>query len=102
IRNNKIEAIGPSLAVEGPTLIERPGLLLFPGLFDMQAFMGDPGFEDKEDLVSGLAAARAGGFTDVLLSPDTDPFIDNKGTINYIFKNAAAHGVNVHICGALS
>src|SRR5687768_2755889 len=46
-------------------VFETKGALLLPGLVDLHAHLREPGQEGKEDLKSGLAAAAAGGFTDV-------------------------------------
>ncbi len=47
--------------------------LRLPGLFDAHVHMRDPGQTHKEDWDSGTAAALAGGFTQVLAMPNTDP-----------------------------
>ena len=47
-----------------------PQALLLPGLVDLHAHLREPGNESKEDLKSGLAAAAAGGFTDVCVMPN--------------------------------
>jgi dihydroorotase len=62
-------------------------LHLSPGWFDLHANFGEPGFEQKETLESGSNAALKGGFTGVMVMPNTSPSIDNKSMVKYI-KNA--------------
>ncbi len=51
--------------------------ILGPGLIDLYAHSGEPGYEQRETLVSLAAAARAGGFTQVGILPSTDPALDS-------------------------
>ncbi|WP_299757776.1 dihydroorotase [uncultured Pontibacter sp.] len=83
IENGVILYIG-SEDQEADKTIEAEGLSVSPGWVDMQAFTGEPGLEYKEDLESLAAAAAAGGFTEVLLLPNTEPVVQTKGAINYI------------------
>ncbi|MGM3309179.1 dihydroorotase [Anabaena sp. WFMT] len=57
------------------------GLVLGTGLVDLYSHSGEPGFEERETLVSFLAAAAAGGFTRVAVLPDTSPAIDNPALV---------------------
>ena len=58
--------------------IVAEGAMLLPGLVDLHAHLREPGQEYKEDLASGLAAAAAGGFTDVCAMPNTRPVNDTR------------------------
>ncbi|CAN5478145.1 dihydroorotase [soil metagenome] len=71
-------------ASEAEYIIDGKGLKLSPGWFDMRAFFADPGFEHKEDIMSGCEAAAAGGFTGVALLPNTQPVVQSKNEISYI------------------
>ncbi|MCC5601014.1 dihydroorotase [Nostoc favosum] len=53
------------------------GLVIGPGLVDLYSHSGEPGFEERETLLSLLQSATAGGFTRVSILPDTSPAIDN-------------------------
>ncbi|MEH2463879.1 dihydroorotase [Nostoc sp.] len=57
------------------------GLVLGPGLVDLYSHSGEPGFEERETLLSFLQAAAAGGFTRVSILPDTSPVIDNPALV---------------------
>ncbi|HSA32906.1 MAG TPA: dihydroorotase [bacterium] len=81
----------------GAEAIDASGLSVVPGLIDMHVHFRDPGFEYKEDIVSGLEAAAAGGFTAVCTMPNTSPSCDNIGTIEYQLKKARTEGNGVRL-----
>lgn len=64
--------------------------------------IGDPGLETKEDLQSGTAAAKAGGFTGIAVLPTTKPVVQTKGAVEYILNRAKNNLVDVHPIGAIS
>lgn len=64
------------------------GLVILPGLVDLRAHLREPGFESKERLRTGSAAAARGGFTSVVVTPDTAPPIDNAGMVEFIERRA--------------
>lgn len=47
--------------------------LILPGLVDVHVHLRVPGGEQKEDFISGTAAALAGGFTQIMAMPNTNP-----------------------------
>ena len=61
-------------------------LVLGPGLVDLYTHSGEPGFEDRETLLSLLQAAAAGGFTRVSILPDTSPPIDNPAVVAQLLE----------------
>jgi len=71
------------------------GLITAPGLVDMHVHFREPGFEYKEDIMSGALAAAAGGFTTCCCMPNTLPVADNPAVIEYILEKAAAAPVKV-------
>lgn len=72
------------------------------GWFDMRANFCDPGNEYKEDLNSGLKAAAKGGFTGVLVMPDTEPTTDSKSGIEYVINKTKGNIVDALPAGSLS
>ncbi len=82
--------------------IDLKGALVTPGLVDLSSSFNDPGFEYKEDVLSGLATARAGGFTHVCVWPNTDPVIDSKSGVEYLLSRANGHQVSLLPVGAIS
>jgi len=89
IDGGRIAAVGPDLPGEGADILDIPGLLVTPGLIDMHVHLREPGYEHKEDIASGTAAAVAGGFTSVVCMPNTDPVADSAAVITYIRERAA-------------
>ena len=65
-------------AFAGARTYDAQGLILLPGLIDLRAHLGQPGYEYKEDVRSGLSAAMAGGYVGVCCLPDTAPINDNR------------------------
>ena len=72
------------------------------GWFDFSSNFCDPGFEFKEDLVSGVKLAYRSGFVDVLLRPETNPVIQNKNDISYIIKKSQNKFCKIHPCAAVT
>src|SRR5271165_1207841 len=75
IEDGVIKNIAASIKVKAETIIEAKGLCVSPGWVDIFADYHEPGFEHKETITSGLACAAEGGYTDVLLVPNTQPAI---------------------------
>ena len=101
IRDGIIESIGTGLNPEGQ-IIERKGLKVSPGWFDMRANFCDPGFEYKEDILSGCRTAAAGGFTGVAILPNTKPVIQSKNEISYVLNRAKNCIADVYPYGAVT
>ncbi|PID38121.1 MAG: dihydroorotase [Proteobacteria bacterium] len=74
-------------------VIDANDKLVLPGLCDLHARFGEPGLEYKEDLASGSAAAVAGGFTTVCVSPATEPINDRRSVTEHIVNGAAARAL---------
>jgi dihydroorotase len=86
-----------------PITIALDGMILVPGLIDMHTHLREPGFEYKETIASGAAAAIAGGFTSIACMPNTNPINDNRSVTEFIKRKAAeAALVNVYPIGAIS
>lgn len=103
IGDGKITKIGKDLNADGATLIDAEGLLVTPGLIDIHVHLRDPGFEYKEDIISGTQAAAAGGVTSVACMPNTQPIIDSLPICRYIISKAAAQGTaNVFPIGSIT
>ncbi|PZR25222.1 MAG: dihydroorotase [Citrobacter freundii] len=102
IVDGTIRAIGQNLDEKADQVIDQPGLHVSPGWMDTFANFGDPGYEFKETLETGAAAAAAGGFTDVLVIPNTNPCIHNKANVEYIVQKSRTLPVTVHPVGAIT
>ena len=69
-------------------MYEATDLIVAPGLIDMHVHLREPGFEHKETIATGTAAAAAGGFTSVACMANTSPVIDTPEKIEQIFDIA--------------
>ena len=102
IDNGIIGGLGTGLNDIADKIIDIPGLHISPGWADVFANFGDPGYEFKETLETGTAAAAAGGYTDVMVIPNTNPCIHNKSNVEYIVQKSKSLPVNVHPIGAIT
>jgi dihydroorotase len=102
IKNGTISSIGNAIDEKTDQVIAHDGLCVSIGWMDMFADFGDPGYEQKESIETGSKAAAAGGFTDIMLIPNSQPVIDNKAQVEYIVQMAKKFGVNIHPIGAVS
>lgn len=68
------------------------GRIVTPAFLDIHCHLRDPGFTDKEDIITGTAAALAGGYSAVVCMPNTNPVIDNVETLNYIISKSNSEG----------
>jgi len=102
IVNGYIDRIADRIDDETAERIELPHAHVSPGWIDLFADFGDPGFERKEDVRSGCAAAAAGGFTEVCLVPNTIPVIQSKAEIDYLLHKSRELPVTIRPLGAIS
>lgn len=104
IENGKIAALGQNLSAPvGSRTISARGKLVMPGLVDLHVHFREPGFEYKETIQSGSAAAVAGGFTTVCCMPNTNPVNDNQAVTEFILERSRLAGLaNVLPIGAIT
>ena len=104
IEDGKIAAVSEALeAPAGAEVIDAHDKYLVPGLVDMHVHFRDPGFEYKETIETGSAAAVHGGFTDVATMPNTDPVTDTGAEVRYQIDRAHAAGLcHVRPIGAMT
>lgn len=103
IKDGKIAAIGKEISASDAKVIDARGLHVFPGLIDMHVHLREPGYEYKEDVASGSAAAVKGGFTQVCCMPNTNPVCDNAAVVGYIVAKSKEVGLcKVRPIGAIT
>ena len=90
IADGKIAKIGAtgSISSGDAKVVDAAGKLVVPGLIDMHVHLREPGFEYKETISTGTAAAKAGGFTSVCCMPNTNPVNDTRSVTEFILSQA--------------
>jgi dihydroorotase len=103
IDDGRVTHIGENLAAEGAELLDCTGKHILPAFMDMHVHLREPGFEYKETIRSGAAAAARGGFSDVACMANTNPVADCAAVIVQIKARAQEAGMaRVHPIGALT
>lgn len=102
IEENKISKIAAQLNDKATVVVDEPGLSVSPGWVDIFSHFCDPGYEFKETLQTGAAAAAAGGYTRVFTLPNTKPVTDNKSLVEYAARQSADFPVYIHPIGAIT
>lgn len=82
--------------------IDAEGYIVAPGLVDVHVHFRDPGFTKKEDILTGAAAAAAGGFTGVVMMANTKPAADRADTLRYMLEKGKDTLIHVYTCGAVT
>lgn len=88
IVDGKIAKVGKNLAEDANNIVDATDLTVMPGLIDMHVHLREPGFEHKETIATGTAAAAAGGFTSVVCMANTSPVTDSPDKIKHIYDIA--------------
>ena len=88
-----ISAIGVGLEVNGHRVIDGEGLVLAPAFVDPHVHLRTPGREDEETILSGTAAAAAGGYCAILAMPNTDPVVDTPDVLRGLRARAEAEAL---------
>ncbi len=102
IERGVITSIKKDIKTDSKNVIEGESIHVSPGWIDLHAAFNDPGFEHKEDLISGSAAAKNGGFSTVVVSANNHPVTDTKSQINYLKSRAKELAIEVKSFATLS
>lgn len=86
INNGVFEKIGKAISKKNDVEFDFNGLTCVPGFFDMHVHFREPGQTHKEDMKTGSESAMNGGFTGVMIMPNTNPPIDNPKIIKDLLK----------------
>ncbi len=97
LEEGKITGILQNASAEGHQVLDAKGRTVLPGLIDLHCHWRVPGQEHKEDVITGSAAAAAGGYTFVTLMPNTSPVCSSAEQANQVMEQVERHGV----CSAL-
>ena len=96
IENGQIAAISAHLEDPEAQVLDASGMAVSAGLIDMHVHFRDPGFTEKEDIITGSRAAAHGGFTTVTCMPNTRPTVDSPEMVKYVYDRAK-EGSGVHV-----
>lgn len=103
VENGKVVAIGSEVHDGEAQVIDANGFVVSAGLVDMHVHLREPGFEYKETIETGCAAAAKGGVTSIACMPNTKPVIDTPELVAFVQEQAKkACGVNVLPIAAVS
>jgi len=102
IENGLIKKIGQLSGISADQIIEHNNLFSSPGWMDLFVHFCDPGYEFKETLETGINAAAAGGFTEVMVLPNTQPVVSGKSQVEYIVQKSKNAAVTVHPSGSIT
>lgn len=98
----KVAKLG-SIDQDCDLIIDAQGKLVVPGLIDIHVHFREPGDEEEETILSGSSAAVAGGFTSVVIMPNTNPAIDNQTSVEYAHRMARqARKTFIYVMGAIT
>ena len=82
--------------------IRFPNLHVSNGWFDYSVCTGEPGYEERDNLLNTLMLASKSGFTSVGLQPNTFPVTEKSTEIEYLKAVAKNSNVNIYPIGALT
>ncbi len=82
--------------------IDLKNATIFPGFCDLNANFCDPGYEHREDILSGSKVAAAGGYTGVVTTPNCNPVIQSKSQVEYLLNKAEKTAIDIYPLGAIT
>src|SRR5574340_1168089 len=104
LSDGKIAKLGKAgtISADNAEVVDAAKMLVVPGLIDLHVHLREPGYEYKETVATGTAAAKAGGFTAVCCMPNTNPVNDNRSVTELILSQAAKGSSRVFPIGAIT
>tara|TARA_B100000700_G_scaffold326816_1_gene439525 strand:+ start:960 stop:2249 length:1290 start_codon:yes stop_codon:yes gene_type:complete len=105
--DGKIEGIGKKVNTNNipsrEKYVDLNGKYIFPGIVDMRVFVGEPGYEYKENFKTLSNAALSGGVTSVVTMPNTNPVIDNVSIVDFLKRRGRDKAkINIYPCASLT
>jgi len=93
VSEGKILSLSVDLPAGKAQVIDLSGKIIVPGFIDLHVHLREPGYTDKETILSGSSAAAAGGVTTVFCMPNTSPPIDSAEVAELVKNRADAAGL---------
>lgn len=98
-----IERVAENINDIDAKVIDAEGKIVAPGLVDLHVHFREPGYEHKENILTGSKAAVKGGVTTVLCMPNTNPPIDNAALVEFVINRGKKAGlINVLTTGCVT
>lgn len=103
VQDGKVSEIAKDIKQSADKVIDASGLIVTPGLIDLQVHFREPGREDRETLETGSWAALAGGVTSAVAMPNLAPVADNQTVIEFIKSRARETAlINIYPTGSIT
>jgi dihydroorotase len=102
IEQGIIREMAPEISITAEETITGDHIWASPGFTDVFSHFCDPGIEYKETLETGAAAAQAGGYTRVMVLPNTKPTLSGKSQVEYILQKSKGLGVEILPIGSIT
>ena len=99
IEDGVIKSMEPLMFETADEVIDAGGCVVSPGFVDVHSHFRDPGQTHKEDILTGAAAAKRGGYTSIVMMANTVPPIDNAETLRYVLEKGEETGIHIYACG---
>jgi dihydroorotase len=101
IENGKVKSIASKLDIKKKVQeINVKGLHLSPGFVELNAYIGEPGLEQKETVSSACASAASGGFTHFCVMPNLIPTTSSKSNIEFLIQKSVPFAAKLLPVGA--
>ncbi len=102
LKDGRVAEVAPPGKIKGAAdeKFDARGLIVAPGFIDLHVHLREPGQVHKETIVTGTAAAAAGGFTSVCTMPNTVPVVDSVEWVEWLRQPERGASVNVFVIAA--
>lgn len=102
IEDGKIVRVAEKIQAEDARTVNASGRVVMPGFIDLHVHLREPGFEYKETVLTGAAAAARGGVTTICPMPNTNPVIDSPEAVRDLLERAQGAAVHILPIGAVT